>query len=118
MKQPISMIRGTTQPISIVVKATDGSNYVLADGEILRFGVKKKFDNPSGAYLIEKEMTSANLSESGAYILTLVPSDTEPLDFGTYYFDIGLQSGSNYYNVIECSKFNIEYNITLSEVVT
>lgn len=118
MKQPLSMIRGTTQSISIAIKASDGTDYTLADGEILRFGVKKRFDNLSGAYLIEKELTAENRNDTGAYILTLIPSDTEPLDFGTYYYDVGLQSGTNYYNVIECSKFQIEYNITLPEVIT
>lgn len=118
MKQPLSMIRGTTQSISIAIKASDGTDYVLSDGEILRFGVKKRYDTTGSAYLIEKELTAENANGSGAYVLTLVPSDTEPLDFGTYYYDVGLQSGNNYYNVIECSKFHIDYNITLPEVIT
>lgn len=116
MKQPLSIIRGTTQPINVVVKAPDGSNYVLEEGEVIRFGVKKSFNDPGSDYLIEKELTSAHLDENGGYTLTILPSDTRSLPFGKYYYDIGLQSGANYFNIVECSRFDIDYNITAPEV--
>lgn len=109
MKQPIRMIRGTTQLINITVNNIDGSTYALADGEILRFGLKKLPEDDK--CVVEKELTNANLDE-GVYVLTLLPNDTLGLDFGTYYYDVGLQSGTTYINVIECSEFTIGYNIT------
>lgn len=117
MKQPLSMIRGTTQTINISVKDTDGAAYQLADGEVLRFGVKQKPEDSDSNCLIKKELTIENLDED-VYVLTLLPSDTQDLDFGNYYYDVGLQSGTNYYNVIECSPFIIGYNITLPEVTS
>ena len=115
MKQPLSIIRGTTQTISIAVMNEDGSAYTLADGETLRFGVKRKPEDDDSLCLVKKSLTSDNL-DNGLYILTLLPSDTKDLPFGNYYYDVGLQSGNNYYNVIECSDFIIAYNITLPEV--
>lgn len=110
MKQPISMIRGTTQTISIKVNGADGSPYTFLEGDVLRFGVKK---NPKDSeYLIMKELTSANLDEDDSFILILEPSDTIGLDFGSYAYDVGLQTGQSYFNVIECSDFEVTYNIT------
>lgn len=109
MKQPISMIRGTTQTIEIKVYGPDGLPYIISGDEVLRFGVKR---NPEdNEYLIEKELTAANL-DGDVYVTILVPNDTKGLEFGNYYYDVGLQVGENYYNVIECSDFEIGYNIT------
>lgn len=117
MKQPISMIRGTTQPINIIVRDPAGAIYQLTDGEVLRFGMKKKPEDPESECLVKKELTIEHL-DGDFYVLTLLPSDTKDLPFGTYYYDVGLQSGNNYYNVIECSEFKIGYNITLPEVTS
>lgn len=113
MQQPLHIIRGTTQTVKITVKTTGGADYTLADGEVLRFGVKR--DPSDKEFVIEKELTSAHY-DSGVYVLTINPADTAELDFGEYHYDVGLQVGSNYYNVIECSTFSVEYNVTGSEV--
>lgn len=117
MKQPLSIIRGTTQTINIAVRDESGATYSLADGEVLRFGVKKRPEDPENQCLIKKELTIENL-DGAYYVLTLLPTDTKELPFGTYHYDVGLQSGTNYYNVIECSDFNLCYNITLPEVTS
>lgn len=115
MKQPLTIIRGTTQTITIAVKNDDGTAYTLADGETLRFGVKRHPEDADSLCLVKKSLTAASL-DNGLYILTLLPSDTKDLPFGNYFYDVGLQSGNNYYNVIECSDFIVAYNITLPEV--
>lgn len=117
MKQPLTIIRGTTQVINISVNNEDGTPYTLTGGEILRFGVKKKPEDSDDLLVVKKELTAANLDD-GVYVLTLLPVDTKALPFGSYYYDVGLQSGNNYYNVIECSEFILAYNITLPEVTT
>lgn len=114
MRQPISMTRGTTQNITISLTDSSGNSRALNDSEVLLFGVKRK---PECAdYLIFKKLSPETVSASGAYVLTLEPSDTTKLDIGTYYYDVGLQSGTDYHNVIECSEFKLRANITSPEV--
>lgn len=109
MKQSIAIVRGTTLSVKIKVNNADGTPHELLEGEIIRFGVKKMpADNEE---LISKELTSESGS-NGEYTLILLPDDTKELPFGTYYYDVGLQSGVNYYNIVECSEFEIAYNIT------
>lgn len=114
MRQPIAIIRGTTKTLNINISQVAGESYVLADGEILRFGVKKSPEH--SAYVIKKNLTSANY-DNGVYVLTLTPEDTEQLNYGCYYYDVGLQVGSEYFNVIECSEFDIRHSITTREAV-
>lgn len=116
MKQPITMVRGTTQTISINLADATGAAYVLAEGDVLRFGVKKCPTDKQ--CLLIKELTSANADENtaGLYVLNLSPADTEPLDPGYHFYDVGLQIGTEYINVIECSKFELLPNITSREV--
>lgn len=109
MRQNISIVRGTTMPLSITVTDADGEPYELQSGEKLLFGVKK--DVNSSSCIISKELTSANYSD-GAYQTSILPNDTGQLEFGRYFYDVGLKSGSNYYNVIEYSEFCILPNIT------
>lgn len=112
MRQPVAMIRGTTHILNISLSDSSNGSYALPAGEVLRFGVKKR--PADRVYLIKKELTSANY-ENGVYVLILSPSDTEDLPFGRYYYDVGLQNGASYFNVIECSEFDILYNITERE---
>lgn len=109
MQQPISIVRGTTKTIDISVSSAVGGEYVLGAGDILRFGVKRQpYHNTC---VIEKELTAAQY-DGDTYTLLLTPDDTQGLECGTYYYDVGLQVGSSYFNVIECSKFEIRHNIT------
>lgn len=116
MTQSIKMVRGTTQTIPIYLADATGAAYVLAEGDVLRFGVKK--DPKDKECLLVKELTSANADENtaGLYVLNLSPADTEPLDPDYLHYDIGLQIGSEYINVIECSKFELLPNITSRKV--
>lgn len=109
MQQPISIIRGTTKTIDISVASAVGGEYVLGNTDVLRFGVKQQPYHRT--CVIEKELTSAHYRDN-AYVLTITPDDTERLECGTYYYDVGLQVGASYFNVIECSKFEIRQNIT------
>lgn len=108
-KQAISVIRGTTNTFTVYVADENGDPYTLAAGEVLRFGVKAV---PGEAeYILTKIMTSAD-AEGDGYVFTILPSDTAELGFGSYWYDIGLQSGNNYFNVVPASGFNILYNVT------
>lgn len=115
MNQTIHIVRGTTESIDIILSNADGGTYSLQSDELLRFGVKASADHTD--YVLVKELTSVDINTSGsAYTLTLKPSDTEGMDFTRYCYDVGLQSGDNYYNVIPCSGFIVEPSITKWEI--
>lgn len=108
-KQTIKIVRGTTNSFSVVItdEAT-GDPYTLEAGETLRFGVKSM--PTDSAYLITKEFDTAD--DNGNYGFVLDPDDTINMSFGSYYYDVGMQSGDDYYNVIVASPFEVCYNIT------
>lgn len=110
MIQPISIVRGTTQMVNIDLVDAGGTPYSLGADEVLRFGVKRCPEDED--YLLVKELTAENQDEQGTYVLILEPADTCTMKFGRYYYDVGMQSGEQYYNVIECSNFHLRYNIT------
>lgn len=110
MKHDIEIIRGTTNTFAVEVKTADGSAYALASGETLVFGVKA--NKQQNDFDIVKTLTAKNITDTGAYALKLTPEDTADLPCGHYYYDIGLVSGTDYYSVIECSKFVVAYNVT------
>ena len=109
-KQPLSMVRGTTLALALTLTDESGEPYSLSSGEVLRFGVKKKPEETD--YLITKEAGPSDVDDDDNYVFVLNPADTEELPFGCFFYDVGLQSGSNYFNVIEASNFKIAYNVT------
>ncbi len=112
--QPIAIVRGTTNSFGIVIKnVLTGEPYTLETGEVLRFGVKRRPEDAE--CLFTKEITEAD--EAGFYLFTVTPSDTLELDFGIYFYDVGLQDGAAYYPIIAASPFEIAWNITKREGV-
>ena len=108
-KQTISVVRGTTNGFSVAITdESTGEAYELEEGEFLRFGVK--FTPTDADYIFSKTISSAN--DEDEYAFTIDPSDTAELGFGSYWYDVGLQSGSAYYNVIPASPFEVCYNVT------
>lgn len=113
-RQPISLVRGSSKSIHIMLTDANGEPYELAPGEVLRFAVKRS-ENDTKCELVKE--ISSNEYEDGKYILNLTPKDT--LDFkstGDYYYDIGLQIGAEYLVVIESSPFTLRPNISSVEV--
>lgn len=107
MGNSIQIIRGTTNTFGITITDANGDPYTLQEGEALLFGVKKRAKDED--YTFKK---NAVAGENGAYSVKVEPSDTEGLDFGRYFYDVGLQSGTDFFNVIPCSPFDICENIT------
>ena len=115
MDKTINIIRGTTNAFEIALSDETGAFYVLQSGDVLRFGVKVQAY--SRDYKLTKVLAAADVNAAGdAYVLTLRPEDTEGLEFRRYCYDIGLQSGEDYYNVVPCSDFVVSHNITSREV--
>ena len=75
----------------------------------MRFGVKR--DEKSDSFVISK--TAQYDSENDCYSVELSPEDTAGLDFGRYWYDVGLQTDDgDYYMIIPASRFNITSAIT------
>lgn len=116
-RQNISIVRGTTEYFTVyIVGADDDEPYELHTGEILRFGIKTRADVMD--CIIKKELTSEEVDSDGGYTFKFEPSDTKNLPIGTYLYDIGLQSGNDYYPVIEASDFVVAKNATTWEAKT
>lgn len=107
MAQRIEVEQGKSYPIEIAVTGTDYLPYQYAEGETLKFGVKKKKSDASCVIL--KKVTSCTDS---VFLVSLEYSDTQNLAPGTYFYDVGLLSGSHYYPVIPASEFIIKDSVT------
>ena len=109
----IIIIRGTTQNLLITITDEVGEIYKLQDGDVLRFGIKRNWQDTD--YGVCKEITSDNLQDDG-YIIALAPEDTLNLLAENYYFDVGLQTADgDYYMIIPCSQCVILPAITQKE---
>lgn len=107
MKTDIEIIRGTTNVLDITVTDASGNLYDVSNGEKLLFGVKRKADDEK--YLLIK---AADSSQNGVYEIKICPGDTEGLECGRYLYDVAIQSGDEFFNVIEASAFTICKNVT------
>lgn len=109
---PLSVTRGRSMIFSFDVSFEDDSEqFVFTSGDILRFGVKKRYLDSN--CLITK---TAQISEPGNTVsFCLSPDDTVNLAIGDYYYDIGLERGTEYYDVVKCSSFSIRPNVTKKE---
>ena len=109
-KNEIIMVRGTTKTLAVTVLDASGKPYQMADGDVVRFGIKV---NPADEKcLVQKEVTSLT---DGVATITIKPEDTIGLQYGPYYYDVGLQSGEDYFCVIPYSRISIVPNITRKE---
>lgn len=107
MKTDVKVVRGTTNTFRITVTDAAGKLYDLQSGEKLLFGVKRHHEDTE--YIFVKSITSG---ENGVYTVTIDPSDTEQCDCCNYFYDVSVQSGNNFYNVIPTSAFCVCKNIT------
>ena len=110
MSYQIEMVRGTTSIQEI--RLVEGSEpYILSDNEYIRFGVKEAGYNKR--LLITKKFTRADQDEeTGSIQFKILPNETIDWPVKTYKYDIGLQSGKDYFIVIPESNFVLKYNIT------
>lgn len=108
MAHEIEIVRGTTNNFSLsIVDEDTGVHYVPRPGDIAVFGVKKC--NTASGLVITKR---ASISEDGTAFFTICPEDTADLCCDKYLYDIGLESGTDFYNIIPATPFRITNNIT------
>lgn len=103
----IEIVRGTTLPINITVMDESNKLRSLADGEKIIFGIKRKESDKDPIF-----SKVATKDIDGTFNVTITPDDTANLDYGKYFYDVSLQSGENFFNIIEASPFIIRINVT------
>ena len=107
MAENIAIIRGTSNLFEVELTDADGVPYNLQPGDFVVFGVKKK--RRDNNLVLQKIVKSG---ENGIYKIKLSPSDTSELEYGDYFYDVGVQIGADFYNVIEPGAFTIDTNVT------
>jgi hypothetical protein len=107
MVQKIEIIHCTTNTIQVSVSDADGLPYSLAVDEKIVFGLKVKPGDSE--LLLVKTAYSVGV---GLYEIVLRPEDTENLAAGRYSYDVGLDDGKDFFNIVEPSPFVIEPNVT------
>lgn len=99
----IKISRGDYAEICFNLKDESGSEYILAEGEQVKFGVKIRAD-------FDTELIGKTLSnpEESFVVVTLENADTKDLTFGTYFYDIRLISADGKINTpMQQAKFEI-----------
>lgn len=84
----ISLTRGDTARIDISVVDAEGQKYELLEGDKLLFTVKSSVNDKEA--LIQKE----------GEIITILPADTEGLEYGKYVYDVQLTLAEGTVNTI------------------
>lgn len=114
MKQPISIVRGTTNFFHVYIQDQNGEPYTLDDMDHLVFGIKANPMDSERIFTKDISQAVGTTADGGAiYLLELYPSETRYFDPGKYFYDIGLQVGtSQFYIVVETSVFEVKPNIT------
>ena len=107
MLNKIEIVRGTTNTFELTVIDADGNAYAMAQTEKIIFGVKRKATDT------ERVITkTAVMLAVGTYSITLEPEDTNCLNCEKYVYDVALESGNHFYNIVEPSLFVILPNVT------
>lgn len=107
MGQKIEVVRGTSNGYTLFIADDSGVGYTLEEGERLLLGVKEEPKDTD--LLILKVITECT---DGICTVGFAPADTIGLKYGRYVYDVGLESGEDYYNVIEASPFVVHPNVT------
>lgn len=103
----ITLTRGDSASISVTLKNPDGTNYNLQSGDILLFTVK--YNCITDNIIFQKDISS-NAT------INILPSDTNELSYGTYYYDVQLTKANGAVNtVIPPRDFIIDKEVTFYE---
>lgn len=107
MQQKIEIVRCTSNTFQLSVTDANGVPYNLGSNEKIVFGVTAK--PGTGELLLTKV---AEILGEGLFKITLCPEDTEPMPAGRYWYDVALDDGTDFLNIIEPSPFVLEANVT------
>lgn len=80
----ISMTRGDTAKILLTLSQANDTPYVPAEGDAIRFAVKRNYSDTRALLKIDVPTDETPL------VLHIKPTDTKKLPYGTYKYDIQL----------------------------
>lgn len=83
----ITMTRGDTLRARVSIER-DGEAYVPAEGDAVRFAMKRAAMNAKRSAYKDAEPRLLKQIPVGTMLLELAPEDTKALGFGTYAYDI------------------------------
>ena len=107
MQNRLEIVRGTTNTIRLEVVDVNGTAYNLDANARIIFGVKEKVEDTELVF-----QQTAEVVGEGIFEVKIVPENTEGLKCGKYSYDVGLQRGEDYFNIIEPSTLVITPNVT------
>ena len=94
----INLTRGDCCALKIDIVDVDGKEYIIQDGDTLKFTMRKKVES-------EEIVLQKILDEN---ILNLEPKDTVNLEFGVYLYDVVLiKATEEIFTVIPTSNFKV-----------
>lgn len=100
----IYLTRGDSARLQVDIADETGESYAIQPGDTLRLTVKRHATDK--APLITKTVTGGN-------VFTFVPTDTAPLPFAAYLYDVELTTAANeVYTVITPQEFKIGEEVT------
>lgn len=86
----IVIIRGDSGAFTISIADTDGNAVTLTDGDVLTFTLRRAPRSPT--IVLQKTITDGTL--------TINPSDTQNMPFGSYVYDVELKRADGYTDTI------------------
>lgn len=87
----VTLTRGDSASISVALKNPDGTDYTLQSGDELLFTVK--YNCITEDIIIQKDISSDA-------IINLIPSDTNDLLYGEYFYDVQLTRANGSVNTV------------------
>lgn len=101
--QNITLTRGDAATFKLELEK-DGEEYVIEEGDTIRFAMSKEYLNKAGYELIkEKEIT---LNDDDELEFSLSSQDTK-IDYGTYNYDIEITHSDSKPDTIISAQFTI-----------
>lgn len=83
----ITLTRGDTAILKIAVTDKDGEAYVPGTGDVIRFAMKKNYNDENVLVRSEAVIDGSDIT------ITILPEQTKSLNYGSYKYDIQLTTG-------------------------
>jgi hypothetical protein len=96
MAQTIEIVRGSTETLQLTVTDSERNPYNLGSNERIVLAVKAKPEKDAPLILAK----TAEVIGAGLFKFKFSPEDTEPLDYGRYYYDVSLDDGTDFFPII------------------
>jgi hypothetical protein len=106
----IELIRGDSLSLKFQRKDPEGQPITTEADEVF-FTVKK--NTTTEEYILQKTIEDMTF-EDGTYHITILPEDTEELDYGSYVYDLEVCVGTDYKKTIAIGEFKIKEEVTFA----